>query len=162
MRRSVRFFDFETVSNNEFLVTEEFVVKGPQRERRFDLVIHVNGLPLVVIECKDPADPHAIEKGVGDLLAYQRAETGAPRLFETIHFCLALNRRRRAGTVATELTVISPGGKACAPSPRRVSRRRWAAPRHRRMKPSPRSVNRRNCSTFSGGSSPSSGAAGDS
>ncbi|MCB1243247.1 MAG: type I restriction endonuclease subunit R [Verrucomicrobiales bacterium] len=104
MRRSVRFFDFETVSNNEFLVTEEFVVKGPQRERRFDLVIHVNGLPLVVIECKDPADPHAIEKGVGDLLAYQRAETGAPRLFETIHFCLALNRHdARYGTVATEL-----------------------------------------------------------
>lgn len=104
MRRSVRFFDFETVANNEFLVTEEFVVKGPQRERRFDLVIHVNGLPLVVIECKDPADPHAIEKGVGDLLAYQRAETGVPRLFETIHFCLALNRHdARYGTVATEL-----------------------------------------------------------
>jgi type I restriction enzyme R subunit len=104
MRRSVRFFDFEKPENNEFLVTDEFVVKGPQRERRFDLVIHVNGLPLVVIECKDPADSRALEKAASDLLAYQRPESGAPRLFETVHFCLALGRHEaRFGTVATEL-----------------------------------------------------------
>jgi hypothetical protein len=41
LRRSVRFFDFENPDNNEFLVTDEFVVKGPQRERRFDVTIHV-------------------------------------------------------------------------------------------------------------------------
>jgi type I restriction enzyme R subunit len=109
MRRSVRFFDFENPANNEFLVTDEFVLKGPQREKRFDLVIHVNGLPLVVMECKDPADPRSMEKAAGDLLAYQRPETGAPRLFETVHFCLALSRHQaRFGTVTTELKHFSP------------------------------------------------------
>ncbi len=109
MRRSVRFFDFENPTNNEFLVTDEFILKGPQRERRFDLVIHVNGLPLVVGECKDPADPRALEKAAGDLLAYQRPESGAPRLFETVHFCLALSRHQaRFGTVGTELKHFSP------------------------------------------------------
>lgn len=109
MRRSVRFFDFEDATNNEFLVTDEFVLKGPQRERRFDLVIHVNGLPLVVSECKDPADPRALEKAAADLLAYQRPETGAPRLFETVHFCIALSRHQaRFGAVATELKHFAP------------------------------------------------------
>lgn len=109
LRRSVRFFDFENPDNNEFLVTDEFVVKGPQRERRFDVTIHVNGLPLVVMECKDPADPHALEKAGGDLLAYQRADAGAPRLFETVHFCLALARHQaRFGSVGTELRHYAP------------------------------------------------------
>lgn len=109
LRRSVKFFDFDIPENNEFLVTEEFVVKGPQRERRFDVTIHVNGLPLVVMECKDPADPHALEKAAGDLLTYQRAESGAPRAFETVHFCLALARHQaRFGTVGTELRHYAP------------------------------------------------------
>lgn len=109
LRRSVRFFDFENPENNEFLVTDEFVVKGPQRERRFDLVIHVNGLPLVATECKDPPDPHGLEKAAGDLLAYQRSDSGAPRLFQTVHFCLALARHQaRFGSVGTELRHFAP------------------------------------------------------
>ena len=109
VRRSVRFFDFENPDNNEFLVTDEFVVKGPQRERRFDVTLHVNGLPLVVMECKDPADPHSLEKAIGDILTYQRAESGAPRMFETVHFCIALARHQaRFGTTGTELRHYAP------------------------------------------------------
>lgn len=94
---------------NEFLVTDECVLKGPQQERRFDLVIHVNGLPLVVNECKDAADSRALEKAAGDLLDYQRPETGAPRMFETVHFCVALSRHQaRFGAVATELKHFAP------------------------------------------------------
>ncbi len=109
LRRSVRFFDFEHPANNDFLVVDEFPLRGPQRERRFDLVLFVNGLPLGVIECKDPADSRGLEKGIGDLLDYQSPRHGAPRLFETIHFCIALARHQaRFGTVDTSLAHYAP------------------------------------------------------
>ena len=50
--------DFENVENNEFLVVNQFTVidKG---ERRPDVILFVNGMPLVIIELKNPRDPKA-------------------------------------------------------------------------------------------------------
>ena len=41
--RSVRYIDFDEPENNEFLVVEEFSIKGPRYTRRLDLVVFVNG-----------------------------------------------------------------------------------------------------------------------
>jgi len=49
--QTVWFIDFEHPENNDFLLVDEFKVKG-QENCRADLVVFVNGLPLVVIECK--------------------------------------------------------------------------------------------------------------
>lgn len=52
----VRLVDFENIKRNRFICATQVTVKaGP--ERRFDLVLYVNGLPLVVGEAKTPVRP---------------------------------------------------------------------------------------------------------
>jgi type I restriction enzyme R subunit len=51
--------DFRTPSNNDFLVVNQFTITGTKRPRRPDLIVFVNGLPLGVVELKNPADVNA-------------------------------------------------------------------------------------------------------
>src|SRR5690606_5798066 len=51
--RTIRLLDFEDPNNNTFTVTNQFYVES-QHARIADLVVHVNGIPLVVIEAKKP------------------------------------------------------------------------------------------------------------
>jgi type I restriction enzyme R subunit len=51
--------DLEDVSNNDFLAVNQFTVIEDRRTRRPDVVIFVNGLPLSVIELKNPVDEKA-------------------------------------------------------------------------------------------------------
>jgi type I restriction enzyme R subunit len=44
---------------NEFWAVNQFTIKGPHHTRRPDIVLFVNGLPLVLIELKNPADENA-------------------------------------------------------------------------------------------------------
>jgi len=53
--RLVRIFDFENIQNNEFLVVNQFAIQGLEKVRRPDVVIFVNGIPLVIFELKNPA-----------------------------------------------------------------------------------------------------------
>jgi len=48
--------DFENPENNDFLVTNQFTVIENDVNKRPDVILFVNGLPLVVIELKNPAD----------------------------------------------------------------------------------------------------------
>ncbi|NVK73216.1 MAG: type I restriction endonuclease subunit R [Oceanospirillaceae bacterium] len=52
----VQLIDFAKVSNNQFLVVNQFTILGTKGNRRPDLIVFVNGLPLAVIELKNPAD----------------------------------------------------------------------------------------------------------
>ncbi|MCZ8013665.1 MAG: type I restriction endonuclease subunit R [Gemmatimonas sp.] len=52
----VSLIDFAVPTNNEFLVVNQFTVAGTKQPRRLDLVAFVNGLPLAVIELKNPAN----------------------------------------------------------------------------------------------------------
>ena len=52
-------FDFSKPENNEFLAVNQFTVIENNYNRRPDIVIFVNGLPLAVIELKNPADETA-------------------------------------------------------------------------------------------------------
>lgn len=113
--RSVRFIDFENVENNDFLVVEEFTVKGPRWRRRLDLVVFVNGIPVVAGECKDPADERGIAKAVKDLHAYQDPDEGVVRLFHTVQLCMAFKRvDARYGTIVTPLSRYAEW-KSCYP-----------------------------------------------
>ena len=53
-----RLIDFDTVENNEFLVVNQFTITGTKGNRRPDVVVFINGLPMGVIELKNPADDH--------------------------------------------------------------------------------------------------------
>ena len=55
----VRLIDFAEVSSNEWLAVNQFSIKGAKYTRRPDIILFVNGLPLVLLELKNPADQHA-------------------------------------------------------------------------------------------------------
>ncbi|KIH78190.1 type I restriction enzyme, R subunit [Geoalkalibacter ferrihydriticus] len=55
----VQLIDFQHVERNQFLVVNQFTVKGCKQLRRPDLVVFINGLPIALIELKNPADVHA-------------------------------------------------------------------------------------------------------
>lgn len=68
----VRLLDFETPANNDWLAVNQFTIAGPRHTRRPDIVLFVNGLPLVVVELKNPADPEAdIWKAFDQLETYK-------------------------------------------------------------------------------------------
>ncbi|HIF9478093.1 TPA: type I restriction endonuclease subunit R [Photobacterium damselae] len=54
-----RLMDFNEPDNNEFLVVNQFTITGKKGNRRPDIVVFINGLPISVIELKNPADEHA-------------------------------------------------------------------------------------------------------
>jgi type I restriction enzyme R subunit len=51
--------DFENPENNDWVAVNQFTVAEGQHTRRPDVVLFVNGLPLIVIELKNPADENA-------------------------------------------------------------------------------------------------------
>jgi type I restriction enzyme R subunit len=55
----VRLVNWEYPERNEFWAVNQFTIKGPHHTRRPDIVLFINGLPLVLIELKNPADTNA-------------------------------------------------------------------------------------------------------
>lgn len=104
----LRFIDWENPANNVYHVTEEFTVQrqGSTKARRPDLVLFVNGIPLVVIECKRP-DLHStqygspVEQAISQHLRNQQPDE-IPHLYVHAQLLLALAQNNaRYGTVGT-------------------------------------------------------------
>lgn len=55
----VRLIDWEQPHRNEWLAINQFSIKGPHHTRRPDIILFINGLPLVLVELKNPADENA-------------------------------------------------------------------------------------------------------
>ncbi|CAJ6491829.1 Type I site-specific deoxyribonuclease HsdR [Burkholderia pseudomallei] len=55
----VRLIDWAKPAANEWLAVNQFSIKGPHHTRRPDIILFVNGLPLVLLELKNPADENA-------------------------------------------------------------------------------------------------------
>ena len=55
----VSVLDFENAANNDWLAVNQFTIVEGEHERRPDIVLFVNGLPLGLIELKNPADEKA-------------------------------------------------------------------------------------------------------
>ncbi|MCD6481739.1 MAG: HsdR family type I site-specific deoxyribonuclease [Thermoplasmata archaeon] len=53
--KNVKLFNFEDISKNEFIVSRQVSYKGKENIR-VDIILYVNGIPLVIIECKNPLD----------------------------------------------------------------------------------------------------------
>lgn len=72
--------DYENPSNNEFLVVNQFTVIEGNTNKRPDVILFVNGLPLVVIELKNATDENAtIQSAFNQLQTYKQA---IPSLFQ--------------------------------------------------------------------------------
>ena len=55
----VRLIDYDDPENNDWLVVSQFTVVEAGHQRRADVMVFVNGLPLGVLELKNPGDEHA-------------------------------------------------------------------------------------------------------
>lgn len=55
----VRLVDWGNAAANEWLAIHQFSLKGPHHTRRPDIVLFLNGLPVVLLELKNPADENA-------------------------------------------------------------------------------------------------------
>ena len=99
---NVKLIDFDHPERNHFLAINQFRIDTPGAGKGFiipDIVLFVNGLPLVVIECKDANDftANPMYEAFQQLMRYsdQREETkqaglreGEPRLFYTNQFLI--------------------------------------------------------------------------
>lgn len=105
---TVRFIDFEHPGNNRFIAVCQFKVRilGTEHHIYPDVVLFVNGLPLVVVECKSPKINEPIPEAIDQILRYSeqrgvKGEGSAP-LFYFNHFVVATNRQdARFGTITT-------------------------------------------------------------
>lgn len=106
---TVRFFDFEDPPKNEFIVTRQYKVKGLKKHIRPDIVLLVNGIPLVVIECKSPTLGESWKaEAIDQFSRYQELEAryhdlGHPKLFESVQLVVAT-----CGHAACYGTVTTP------------------------------------------------------
>ncbi|MGC3963936.1 MAG: HsdR family type I site-specific deoxyribonuclease [Rhodocyclaceae bacterium] len=80
-QRSVTVIDFERVADNVLHVTWEWKIKPPARKgNRADVMFVVNGVPVVIVEHKNPKDSDAIERAIKQLRRY---ELETPELLAT-------------------------------------------------------------------------------
>lgn len=99
----VYLIDFKRPERNEFLVSNQFTVIENSNNKRPDVILFVNGLPLVVMELKNPADEHAtIDKAYNQVLTYMRA---IPSLFHYNGLIIISDGfEARAGTISADLS----------------------------------------------------------
>ena len=76
-----RLIDFDNVEANDWLAVNQYTVVEHSHNRRPDVVLFVNGLPLAVIELKNPGDENATLDGAFNQLQTYRDEI--PSLFRT-------------------------------------------------------------------------------
>ncbi len=86
--RTIRLIDFDHLENNHFACTNQLRVRG-EVVRKPDVVIYVNGIPLVVIEAKSPINPG--QNAFDAIDQIHSAEKEVPRLFYSNLFNIATN-----------------------------------------------------------------------
>jgi len=106
---TVKLFDFENPEKNDFVVTNQFELQGLKTKIEPDIVIFVNGIPLVVIECKKPSSiDYLKEAWESNLEKYQREGLGYKKLFFYNHVIIATcDIAAKYGTIASDPTFYS-------------------------------------------------------
>jgi len=105
---TVRFIDFINPENNSFIAVSQFKVNilGTEKHIIPDIVLFVNGLPLVVVECKSPAIADPIAEAITQLMRYSNrrgVKEGNEKLFWYNLFMIATsNQVAKYGTITAE------------------------------------------------------------
>ncbi|QDI90769.1 type I restriction endonuclease subunit R [Salicibibacter halophilus] len=98
--QTVKMIDFDDPENNEFLVVDQLTISDVGGTIKPDLILYINGLPLVVIECKSPTITNQMGEAVKQLNRYQRE---IDRLFHYTQFLIATSgEQAQAGTVGAQ------------------------------------------------------------
>lgn len=92
--------DFNNPENNDFIVCNQFTVIEDHVNKRPDIVLFVNGIPLVVLELKNAADENATVKSAFKQL--QTYKDAIPRLFVYNGFMIVSDGlEAKAGTISS-------------------------------------------------------------
>ncbi|AXU29202.1 TPA: type I restriction endonuclease subunit R [Clostridioides difficile] len=88
---TIKFIDWEDISNNDFYIVEEFSVESEDGKNtaRPDLVLFINGIPFGVIECKKSS--LSIDQGISQMIRNQSKDY-IPQLFKFIQIVMATNK----------------------------------------------------------------------
>jgi len=108
----VRLIDFENLSNNDYVVTNQWVYPVKEGGRRFDVVLLVNGLPLVIGEAKTPVRPAVTwVDGASDI--HNGYEQSVPQMFVPNVFSFATEGKcYRYGSVRMPIDIWGPWHEA--------------------------------------------------
>jgi len=99
--QKVWLFDFENPENNDLLAVNQFTVVENNVERRPDVILFVNGVPLLILELKNPADEDATIWTAYD--QFQTYEDQLPSLFRYNEILVISDGiEARAGTITSE------------------------------------------------------------
>ena len=105
---TVRLIDFKKFDNNHYVVTNQFVFRAGRAERRADLVLLVNGLPLVVIEAKTPVR-QAVSWFDAATQLHDDYEVNVPELFVANVFSVATEGKELMyGSIRAPLKLWGP------------------------------------------------------
>ena len=100
-------FDFLHPAKNEFLAVNQFTVIENNHNRRPDIILFVNGLPLVVIELKNPADENATVHSA--FKQFQTYKLQIPSLFNFVEVLIASDGfDAKAGTITSDWERFQP------------------------------------------------------
>ena len=105
---TIRLIDFDDIEQNSFVVTQQFTFRAGKTEKRADLVLLVNGLPLVLIETKTPV--RSCQSWLdGALDIHNDYEQNVPELFVPNIFSVATEGKEfRYGSVRMPIDLWGP------------------------------------------------------
>ena len=104
----VRLIDFDNLANNDYVATNQWVYPTQEGGRRFDIVLLVNGIPLVIGEAKTPVRPAVTwVDGASDI--HDGYEQSVPQMFVPNVFSFATEGKcYRYGSVRMPITIWGP------------------------------------------------------
>jgi type I restriction enzyme, R subunit len=105
---TVRFIDFKRRDNNRFTAVCQFKVRilGTEHHIVPDIVLFLNGLPIVIIECKSPKAKEPIPEAIDQLLRYSeqrgaKGEGSAPLFYYNQFVITTCRQEAKFGTITT-------------------------------------------------------------
>jgi len=105
---TVRFVDFTQRDNNSFFAVCQFKIRilGTEHHIIPDIVLFLNGLPVVVVECKSPKVNDAIPEAIDQILRYSeqrgvKGEGSAPLFYYNQFIVVTCRHEAKFGTITT-------------------------------------------------------------
>ncbi len=105
---TIKLIDFDELERNQYVVTQQYTFRAGKEEKRADLVLLINGIPLVLIEAKTPV--RSCESWLdGALQIHDQYEPNIPELFVPNAFSIATEGKElRYGSIRMPVEFWGP------------------------------------------------------
>ncbi|ELO8700360.1 type I restriction endonuclease subunit R, partial [Campylobacter jejuni] len=99
----INLIDFNNASNNEFIATNQLSITEAKENKIPDVVLYINGIPLVLMELKSPSDENAtINSAYNQINTYKQT---IPSIFTYNAFCVISDGYfARAGSISADFS----------------------------------------------------------